>query len=383
LFRGLIVVCLTVGSNLPDVDILYTTFARDPLAYVLHHRGYTHTVLGALVAAALLWGGCLLWLRHRGLRASAGEVAWIAAATVIGVLLHLAMDYTNSYGVHPFWPFYNGWVYGDSVYILEPLLWLAAVPLIFLRQTRVARLLVAIAVAAAIIAVTAAGLVATPAVLAFLAIAAAMFAVARWSPPPAALGCGIALWLAVTGVFAVSGRIATQRLGSLAQAEFPDSRNLDEVLTPMPADPVCWDGWLVQTRPGQEVMRHARISLLPELIGVHDCRGVSLGTTAAAAGERVAAAATADIQWLQQFTMPADRIARLALTQCRARAFMQFARVPLASADGPEEWLGDLRFGGGRGRGFSQLRLTQPPPPCDFLPAPWLPPRPELLQSGQ
>jgi inner membrane protein len=374
------VVCLTVGSNLPDLDILYTTFAGDPLAYVLHHRGYTHTLIGALLAAALLWGLCLLWLRYRRLQASARESAWIAAAAVNGVLLHLAMDYTNSYGVHPFWPFYDGWVYGDSVFILEPLLWLAAVPLIFLLQTPMARLLVAIAVAAALITVSAAGLVATPAVLAFIVIAAAMFAVARWSPPAAALGCGIALWLAVTGVFAVSGRIAAARLASLAQAELAPSRTLDEVLTPMPADPVCWDGWLVQARPGQEIMRHVRISLLPGLIGVHDCRGVNLGTTAGA-GQRVAAA-TADIQWLQQFTMPADAIARLALTQCRARAFMQFARVPLASADGPNWWLGDLRFGGGRGGGFSQLLLTQSPPPCGFLPVPWLPPRPELLQTG-
>jgi inner membrane protein len=58
---------------------------------------------------------------------------------------------------------------------------------------------------------------------------------------------------------------------------------------------------------------------------------------------------------------------------------MQFARVPLATAAGADWWLGDLRFGGGRGRGFSQLRLVQPPQPCDFAPVPWLPPRPELL----
>jgi inner membrane protein len=375
------VVSVTLGSNLPDVDVLYTGFVGDPLVYVLHHRGYTHTLIGALVAAAVLWALCLLWLRFRRLRTSAGEAAWMAAAAVIGVLLHLAMDYTNSYGVHPFWPFFNGWIYGDSVFIVEPLMWLAAVPLIFLLQTRLARGLVAMAVVAAIIAVSGLGVVATPAVLAFIAIAAALFAVGRWSRPAAALTCGIAWWLGVTAVFAVSGRIATARLGSLAEVEFPQSRTLDAVLTPMPADPVCWDGWLVQAQPGQEVMRHARISLLPGLIAVHDCRGVNLGTTAGAGGERVPAAATTGIQWLQQFSMPADAIARLALTQCRARAFMQFARVPLASAEGADWWLGDLRFGDVRGRGFSQL-LTQPPAACDGLSAPWSPPRPELLQTG-
>lgn len=377
--RALVVVSLAVGSNLPDVDILYTSFAGDPLAYVLHHRGYTHTLIGALLAAAVLWFACRLWLRYRQLRATPAQLAWIAAAAVIGVLLHLGMDYTNNYGVHPFWPFYNGWVYGDSVYILEPLIWLAAAPLIFLLASSWARVSVAAALAVITLAVVLSGWVAMPAVLVFVVLAAAMLAIGRWCSPPAALACGIGLWLAVTGVFAVSGRIASQRLQALAKAQFPASRTLDPVLTPTPADPVCWEGWLVQAQPGREVMRHARISLLPGLIGAHDCRGFDLGTTRGAAGEVVPAADTAGIQWLRQFTMPADRIARLATTQCRARAFMQFARVPLASAEGTDWWLGDLRYGGGRGRGFSQLRLTQPPQPCDVWAVPWLPPRPELL----
>jgi hypothetical protein len=60
---------------------------------------------------------------------------------------------------------------------------------------------------------------------------------------------------------------------------------------------------------------------------------------------------------------------------------MQFARVPLASGAGTQWWLTDLRFGGARG--FAQLHLTQPPQTCDFSSVPWLPPRPELLQSSQ
>ena len=100
-------VCLVVGSNLPDADLLYSSVGGGPLTYVLQHRGYTHTLVGALCGAALLWFACLLWLRYRHLRATAVEQTWIAAAGVTGVLLHLAMDYTNSYGVHPFWPFWD------------------------------------------------------------------------------------------------------------------------------------------------------------------------------------------------------------------------------------------------------------------------------------
>ncbi len=375
-FRRLLVLCLVVGSNLPDADLLYTSFGGGPLSYVLQHRGYTHTLVGALTGAALLWGACALWLRHRHLRVTALEQAWIAAAGVTGVLLHLGMDYTNNYGVHPFWPFYNGWVYGDSVYILEPLLWLAAAPLVFLLESVLARVLVALLLGVMTLAVLVSGVVATPAVVFFMVLGAAMLAAGRWLRPGLALNCGIACWLGVTVLFGVTSHVAAGRLAALAHEQFPDNRTLDHVLTPTPGDPVCWTGWLVQTRNGQEIMRQARISLLPGLIDERDCRGVELLATV---GESVPAPRSAGLAWVQQFTMPVDRIAVLARTQCRVRAFMQFARVPMAGGEAPGGWLADLRFG--VRRGFASLQLTQPPQPCDFPAVPWLPPRPELLDA--
>ena len=41
---------------------------------------------------------------------------------------HLVLDWTNSYGVHPFWPFDDRWRYGDAVFIVEPWLWVVSVP---------------------------------------------------------------------------------------------------------------------------------------------------------------------------------------------------------------------------------------------------------------
>jgi inner membrane protein len=375
-FRRLVVVSLVVGSNLPDADLLYTSFGGGPLSYVLQHRGYTHTLLGALAGAALLWLACAAWLRYRQLRATALEQTWIAAAAVTGVLLHLAMDYTNNYGVHPFWPFYNGWVYGDSVFILEPLLWLAAAPLVFLLESVLARVLVAAALGVIAIAVPVSGWVATPAVLGFLVLGAAMLAAGRWLRPQVALSCGIACWLGVTAAFGVASHVAATRLDATAHAQFPAARTLDRVLTPAVANPVCWDAWLVQSQNGQAIMRQAHLSLMPGLIDVRDCRGVDL---AAPDGATVPASSGPGLQWLQQFSMPTMRIAQLARTQCRARAFMQFARVPMAGGEAADEWLADLRFG--LRRGFSRLQLTQPPQPCDFPSVPWLPPRPELLNG--
>ena len=373
------VVSLVVGSNLPDVDLLYTSFAGGPLSYVLQHRGYTHTLLGALAGALVLWLLGLLWLRYRKLHATCAEQAWVAAACVIGVLLHLAMDYTNNYGVHPFWPFYDGWVYGDSVYILEPLLWLAAAPLIFVLESGAARVLVALAVGVMTLAVTLSGWVATPAVVMFLILAAAMLAVGRWLRPGIALGCGMVLWLGVTAVFGVAGRVASERLEAAAVTAFPASHTLDRVLTPTPANPLCWEAWLVQTQSGAETMRQARISLLPGLLGVHDCRGS--GLVRSDAGESVPAMNGSGLEWLRQFQLPRNLIAQAAKSQCGARAFMQFARVPMVRPSEAGLWLGDLRFGSGPG--FAWLLLSPPGVACDVPHVPWLPPRPELLVPEQ
>jgi inner membrane protein len=375
-FRRLIVVSLVVGSNLPDADLLYTSLGGGPLSYVLQHRGYTHTLLGALLGALLLWLACAAWLRHRHLRATALEQAWIAAAGVTGVLLHLGMDYTNNYGVHPFWPFYNGWMYGDSVFILEPLLWLAAAPLVFLLETVAARVLVALLLAAMTLLVLVTGVVATPALIVYVVLAAAMLAAGHWLRPSLALGCGLALWLGTTAVFGLASHVAGARLVAVAHALFPGARTIETVLTPTPADPLCWDGWLVQAQNGEAIMRQARISLLPQLLDVRDCRGVN---PVPVVGATVPAPSGPGLQWRQQFSMPAMRIALLARTQCQARAFMQFARVPMAGGKESAWWLTDLRFGAGRG--FASLRLTQPPQPCDFPSVPWLPPRPELLKA--
>jgi inner membrane protein len=126
--RGLFVAIAAIGGNLPDLDLVYSyrgvphdTQAK--LGYVLQHRGYTHTVLGCLVLAALLYAGAELWLRYRHLAVTRRDRLELAGMCMFGTFLHLGMDFLNSYGVHPFWPVQNGWFYGDSVFIVEPLYW--------------------------------------------------------------------------------------------------------------------------------------------------------------------------------------------------------------------------------------------------------------------
>ena len=139
--RLLLLACWT-ASNFPDLDLLFTSLLPRPLGYLLHHRGLSHTLLfalpQALLLAALIW---LLWpAARRLLAASPGARRALALAIGLGLLLHLAMDFLNSYGIHPFYPFDKRWLYGDMVFIVEPLFWIAtAVPLALMVKSKFIR----------------------------------------------------------------------------------------------------------------------------------------------------------------------------------------------------------------------------------------------------
>jgi inner membrane protein len=38
-----------VAANAPDVDLIYTNIIEEPLGYLLHHRGHSHTLPGLAV----------------------------------------------------------------------------------------------------------------------------------------------------------------------------------------------------------------------------------------------------------------------------------------------------------------------------------------------
>lgn len=129
--RTLLVTVAAIGSNSPDLDLLFTFggAANNHLRYALWHRGYTHTVIGCLGLALLLYAAAETWIYYKGLRPSRRDRTLLLGTAVLTTALHLIMDYLNSYGVHPFWPMENRWTYGDSIFIVEPLYWAAAAPL--------------------------------------------------------------------------------------------------------------------------------------------------------------------------------------------------------------------------------------------------------------
>ena len=115
---------MTLAAEAADLDILWGF--RGPVAELQHHRGWTHTFVGAPVVA--LATVAFVWAIHR-LRKKEPVIAprwfllWVFA--LIAALSHILLDYTVNYGVRPFFPFSPHWYAWSIVFIVDPWILLA------------------------------------------------------------------------------------------------------------------------------------------------------------------------------------------------------------------------------------------------------------------
>jgi len=141
---------MAVGAELPDIDTVWSL--RGPVYGFEHHRGITHTFAGIPVEAAVVVAaiyGLHRWRIRRAVpsvASSEGMPSLVTAApvrwgllylfTLLALLSHLLLDFTNNYGIRPFFPFNPHWYAASIVFIFDPLIFmllLAAIllPLIF------------------------------------------------------------------------------------------------------------------------------------------------------------------------------------------------------------------------------------------------------------
>jgi inner membrane protein len=131
-------VAMTLAAEAPDLDTLWSV--GGPIAAFQHHRGWTHTFAGLPVEAGIIVGAVWGWHRwksrpgratatHRWspLRdGGAARVRWglLYGFVMIALLSHLLLDWTNNYGLRPFFPFNPRWYAGSFVFIFEPVIFL-------------------------------------------------------------------------------------------------------------------------------------------------------------------------------------------------------------------------------------------------------------------
>ena len=377
--RNLLVAASAIGSNLPDVDVFYS-FIGGKINYLLQHRGHSHTIVGAVLLAVVAFAIARWLLSRRGHAPSRNDLRWLGGVFAITPLLHIGMDFTNNYGVHPFWPLSNRWFYGDAVFIAEPLLWAACAPLALTFRSKLARFIVAAVLAIGIGLASLSGFVPPlPRMVLIVAVGAMLLLGLRATPRVALVG-GVALWLAVTATFAVSSQLAARRVEAIAATLFPDATLIDHVLTPMPANPLCWEVMLVQTQGGSVVARRTMLALAPALIPADGCLSRSLNIPSSAPLQPVADDDTAELHWYGEIATPLDQLRDRVVNDCEAAAAMRFIRVPWIAAIAADTVLGDLRYDREKALGFAELTLHDPPQACPRLVPNWRPPRADLLQ---
>ncbi|MEU4625639.1 metal-dependent hydrolase [Actinoplanes sp. NPDC023801] len=379
--RTVAITVMVVGGNLPDADVIYTTWAGTTLDYLLHHRGHTHTVPGALGLSLLLFLAVRLWWWRRKVVPGRADIWFLAGLSVLATLLHIALDLTNSYGVHPFWPLDNRWYYGDAVFIIEPLLWACTGVLLFVLPSRTWRILITVVLAAGLGLSWFSGFVPASFAALLTLLTAGLVAVSRFASARTALVCGITAWLALTATFVVTSRAAESRFEQVLAGRFPQSRTLDVVLTPMPADPLCREVLAVQTTADQYVVRRAFHSLAPGWIPAGRCAELypSAGGETTTRLTTVAAPSSDEVAWAGELAIPAGLLTDLGGEYCAVGALLQFARAPWAMPRGDGWIVGDLRFDREPGLGLAEVEVGPANDECPRLPAPWVPPRQDLV----
>lgn len=120
---------LVLSAESPDVDVLM--LLGGPVTGFANHRGLTHTIAGAPFDAALtlavVYGVYRLFAARGIMPQTPPRWKLLFVYAMLGSLSHTLLDFTNSYGVRPFAPFYNRWYSWDIVHIVEPLILVALI----------------------------------------------------------------------------------------------------------------------------------------------------------------------------------------------------------------------------------------------------------------
>ena len=407
-FAHLAAVTGIVGANLPDIDVVWSAALQgagvyDGLLSLLHHRGYTHTLLAAVVCIPMLWGAAL-WFRRRQLRDTitsdaqrASDRHTLLALSIVAVSSHLSLDFTNDYGVHPFSPFVDRWAYGDSVFIIEPWLWVAAVPMLLRTVVRRGwRWALGGVLGLGITLCWVVPLVSQAAAAAVTIGAVVMLLLAHATPVHRAPMTGIVVWVVVTGLSAsgtylVRQSVRTQvaagsgRTGQRAPA-VDDVRLLDVMTSPSPANPLCSRVITVEATREEYRLTTAWGSAVPWLVSATWCsRAVKTDTTRGARWlpmQRASRADTPALDWQWTWGAPRAALNRLAAENCRVSTWLRFVRAPFwVPAPGDSVRVGDLRYDRDR-VSVAAFTFSSRREPCPRAVPPWTRPRADLLSAG-
>ncbi|MDX1572073.1 MAG: metal-dependent hydrolase [Xanthomonadales bacterium] len=234
---------LVIGANVPDVDVFSYLWGED--FAMGFRRGWTHGPLALVVLPLLLTGLLLAWdrfvRRDPARQARAGPLLLLA---FLAALTHPALDWLNIYGMRWLMPFDGTWYYGDSVFIMDPWLWLILGGTWLAGRRLSIGLLVTWGIFTALLAAVVQARAGTY-VPAVLAVSGGLLLALLWRPPNERTGERLAQLGLIIGALFIGILLGLHQFTRLnVQSALADQgiENARRVMTgPRPINPLHWD----------------------------------------------------------------------------------------------------------------------------------------------
>src|SRR4029077_13582521 len=134
---GATALCI-LAANSPDVDIVVLLF-EGRWAYLHHHRGITHSLLGAASLALAL--PLVFYLGDRIIaqirkRKPQVRLAGLLTVSILTTATHPLLDWSNNYGIRFLLPWNARWSYGDFTFVVDPFIWMMLGTIAFLMTAK-------------------------------------------------------------------------------------------------------------------------------------------------------------------------------------------------------------------------------------------------------
>jgi inner membrane protein len=116
---------MIIAANLPDIDSFVAgALGCPPIA---EHRGFTHGPIGIVLMAGLAVAIMWLWERLRPGKEEPLRFGGLFLAAYLAALSHPLLDLMNTYGTRVLDPFSSRWYYADTLFIMDPWIWIALI----------------------------------------------------------------------------------------------------------------------------------------------------------------------------------------------------------------------------------------------------------------
>ena len=113
---------LIISANLPDIDSFVAPWFG--VSARTAHRGFTHGIGGLVTMPFLAAAIILLWKKLRPAKDGSIRLGGLLLACLVATLSNPLLDYLTGYGTRLLEPFSHRWFYGDTLFIVDPWIWI-------------------------------------------------------------------------------------------------------------------------------------------------------------------------------------------------------------------------------------------------------------------